>query len=146
MDKRSWGEKNISDNLRKIVMKSFEKLSSNSINFVNNELIKIATNTKKTFNNDEYLKKLFLGFYEKYDKYIYQEYKDKDKDGFIDTYEFRMYIAKFLRYLGIKCLDIIYFNNTILFNFLAILIGLPIWSGRKVYVRYKTIGKHKRNL
>ena len=107
----------LSDNLRKIVMKSFEKLSSNSINFVNNELIKIATNTKKTFNNDEYLKKLFLGFYEKYDKYIYQEYKDKDKDGFIDTYEFRMYIAKFLRYLGIKCLDIIYFNNTILFNF-----------------------------
>lgn len=28
----------------------------------------------------------------------------------------------------------------------AILIGLPIWSGRKVYVRYKTFGKHKRNL
>jgi E3 ubiquitin-protein ligase RNF19A len=28
----------------------------------------------------------------------------------------------------------------------AILIGLPIWSGRKVYVRYKTLGKHKRNL
>jgi hypothetical protein len=28
----------------------------------------------------------------------------------------------------------------------AILIGLPIWSGRKVYVRYKTIGRHKRNL
>lgn len=28
----------------------------------------------------------------------------------------------------------------------AILIGLPIWSGRKVYVRYKTMGKHKRNL
>lgn len=28
----------------------------------------------------------------------------------------------------------------------AILIGLPIWAGRKVYIRYKTIGKHKRNL
>ena len=28
----------------------------------------------------------------------------------------------------------------------AILIGLPIWSGRKVYVRYKSIGKKKRNL
>jgi hypothetical protein len=28
----------------------------------------------------------------------------------------------------------------------AILIGLPIWSGRKVYVRYKSIGKHKRNM
>ena len=28
----------------------------------------------------------------------------------------------------------------------AILIGLPIWAGRKVYVRYKNIGKHKRNL
>lgn len=28
----------------------------------------------------------------------------------------------------------------------AILIGLPIWSGRKVYMRYKLIGKHKRNL
>jgi len=28
----------------------------------------------------------------------------------------------------------------------AILIGLPIWSGRKVYVRYKMIGKYKRNL
>lgn len=27
----------------------------------------------------------------------------------------------------------------------AILIGLPIWSGRKVYTRYKTLGKHKRN-
>ena len=28
----------------------------------------------------------------------------------------------------------------------SILIGLPIWSGRKVYLRYKTIGRHKRNL
>lgn len=28
----------------------------------------------------------------------------------------------------------------------AILIGLPIWSGRKVYVRYKSMKKHKRNL
>lgn len=28
----------------------------------------------------------------------------------------------------------------------SILIGLPIWSGRKVYLRYKTLGKHKRNL
>jgi hypothetical protein len=28
----------------------------------------------------------------------------------------------------------------------AILIGLPIWAGRKVYVRYKSIGRHKRNL
>lgn len=28
----------------------------------------------------------------------------------------------------------------------AILIGLPIWSGRKVYIRYKSIGKHKRNV
>jgi hypothetical protein len=28
----------------------------------------------------------------------------------------------------------------------AILIGLPIWSGRKVYVRYKSIGKHRRNM
>lgn len=27
----------------------------------------------------------------------------------------------------------------------AILIGLPIWAGRKVYIRYKNIGKHKRN-
>lgn len=29
---------------------------------------------------------------------------------------------------------------------IAILIGLPIWSGRKVYIRYKHMGKHKRNL
>ncbi|CAF0702843.1 unnamed protein product [Brachionus calyciflorus] len=28
----------------------------------------------------------------------------------------------------------------------AILIGLPIWSGRKVYVRYKSMKKFKRNL
>ncbi len=28
----------------------------------------------------------------------------------------------------------------------AILIGLPIWAGRKVYIRYKSIGRHKRNL
>ena len=28
----------------------------------------------------------------------------------------------------------------------AILIGLPIWSGRKMYVRYKSIGKKKRNI
>ena len=28
----------------------------------------------------------------------------------------------------------------------AILIGLPIWSGRKVYIRYKSLGKHKRNI
>jgi E3 ubiquitin-protein ligase RNF19A len=28
----------------------------------------------------------------------------------------------------------------------SILIGLPIWSGRKVYLRYKNIGRHKRNL
>ena len=28
----------------------------------------------------------------------------------------------------------------------AILIGLPIWAGRKVYIRYKNIGKHKRNV
>ncbi|RNA40332.1 E3 ubiquitin- ligase RNF19A [Brachionus plicatilis] len=28
----------------------------------------------------------------------------------------------------------------------AILIGLPIWSGRKVYIRYKSMKKHKRNL
>jgi hypothetical protein len=28
----------------------------------------------------------------------------------------------------------------------AILIGLPIWAGRKVYIHYKSIGRHKRNL
>ena len=28
----------------------------------------------------------------------------------------------------------------------AMIIGIPIWVGRKLYARFKTVSKHKRNL